>query len=364
MAFSTEVILILLQLKGIGSKTIINLANQLQTPINSFDQLSQLWPSLTGKVFTKFSLEDLAQAEKKAQSIIAQCKQEGVGLISFYDANFPQSLRECVDEDGKLKPPVLLYYRGHLEALQQHAVAFIGTRTPTVNGIKAGKYFAEQFAAKGFNIVSGLALGCDTAGHEGALAAGGITTAFLANGLDWASIFPRENLDLAQRIVANNGLLLSEYPVGQPCSKHALVARDRLQAGLACATIVIQTRINGGTMHAVNATISANKPLFAVEYKNAADLADANVQGNLKLCQNKQAMPLRLAEIEDAISKCEATYHNQPSLTEAAESLSTEQAKSQPLKQAQAEPKAESASKKVTAADDSSLKQGMLLDLP
>ena len=311
MAFSTEVILTLLQLKGIGSKTIINLANKLQTPINTVDHLSQVWPSLTGKTFTKFSLEDLAQAEKEALNIMARCNQEGVGLLSFYDDNFPQALRECVDEEGKLKPPVLLYYRGNLEALQQHAVAIIGTRAPTANGVIAGKYFAEKFAEKGFNIVSGLALGCDTAGHEGALAAGGITTAFLANGLDWASIFPHENLELAQRIVANKGLLLSEYPVGQPCTRHALVARDRLQAGLACATIVIQTRINGGTMHAVNATVSANKLLFAVEYKHAVDLTDANVQGNIKLCKNKQAMPLRSAEIEDAISKCEATYHDQ-----------------------------------------------------
>lgn len=95
-------------------------------------------------------------------------------------------------------------------------------------------------------------------------------------------------------------MLLSEYPVGQSCGRYSLVARDRLQAGLSYATIVIQTGIKGGTMHAVNATINSQKPLFAVEFKNNEDTISEKVQGNLKLVQEGQAHPLRSSEIDEA----------------------------------------------------------------
>ena len=121
------------------------------------------------------------------------------------------------------------------------------------------------------------------------------------NGLDWESIYPKENLELAQDIVRNGGLLLSEYPIGQSGGRYGLVARDRLQAGLAKATVVVQTGVKGGTMHAVNATLASGKPLFAVEYRNPADTNHEKVQGNIMLIREKGALPLRSNEIESAI---------------------------------------------------------------
>lgn len=85
MAFSTDIILTLLQLKGIASKTIFSLAHKLRAPIYDVEQLYHAWPSLQGKTFAKFSLDDLAQATHRAQRIVEQCKQEGGGLLSFYD---------------------------------------------------------------------------------------------------------------------------------------------------------------------------------------------------------------------------------------------------------------------------------------
>lgn len=83
-----------------------------------------------------------------------------------------------MDEDGKLNPPIILYYRGDIKALNKPGIAVIGTREPTPMGTKAGNFFAGELAKNGFNIVSGLAVGCDTTGHEGALSVGGTTTAF------------------------------------------------------------------------------------------------------------------------------------------------------------------------------------------
>lgn len=301
MALSTEMILTLQQLNGIGNKTIFKIADTVKTSIQGIEQLCQFWKTLKGKKLESIDTEDLENAYKKALYILFKCKQEEVGIISYYESDYPEILRHCKNEDGKLDPPIILYYRGNIKALEHPGIAVIGTREPTPNGEKAGKYFSGELAKRGFNIVSGLAIGCDTTGHIGALEVGGITTAFLANGLDWDSIYPKENLELAKEIVNKGGLLLSEYPVGQSCGRYGLVARDRLQAGLSYATIVVQTGEKGGTMHAVNATINSGKPLFAVEYKKNEDIIHSKVQGNIKLINEQKAHPLRSDCIDEAV---------------------------------------------------------------
>ncbi|RGD33377.1 DNA-processing protein DprA [Bacteroides sp. AM18-9] len=308
ITLSTEMILTLQQLKRIGNKTILKLTQQIQTPISSLDQLYRFWKTLKGKDFESKTKEDLDDANRIAKRIIFQCEQEGIGIISFFEDSYPEILKSCKDEEGKLDPPLILYYRGNIKVLMKHGIAIIGTREPTANGVLAGKHFSSEFAKRGYNIVSGLAIGCDTTGHQGALAVGGATTAFLANGLDWASIYPKENLNLAKDIVTKGGLLLSEYPIGQTCGKYSLVARDRLQAGLSYATIVIQTGERGGTMHAVNATINSKKPLFAVEYKTYEDTKHDKVQGNIELIKDGKAHPLRSTAIDEAIRFIENAY--------------------------------------------------------
>lgn len=310
MSVPSEIILTLKMLKGIGNKTILKIIQQAKNDINNLDELLRFWATLKGKTFEKVTEDDLVEAHQSAIRIISNSADHGIGIFSYFDDCYPDILKQCTDENGKLDPPILLYYRGNLDALKMPGVAVIGTREPTENGIKAGLYFSEQFATKGYNIVSGLAIGCDTTGHKGALQAGGITTAFLANGLDWDSIYPKENLELAKQIVASNGLLLSEYPVGQSCGTYGLVARDRLQAGLSLATIVIQTGINGGTMHAVNATIASKKPLFAVEYRNPTDCNHEKVQGNIKLIKDRAAHSLQSISFGSALEIISATKHN------------------------------------------------------
>lgn len=306
-----ELIITLQQLKGIGNRTILSkIGERILTPISTLDELYSHLTTIKRKKIESISEYELIEANKSAKKIITRTEKEKIGIITYYDPLYPDILRNCKDEQGKNNPPLLLYYRGNIEALKALGVAIIGTREPTPNGIRAGEFFANEFAKRGFNIISGLAIGCDTTGHKGALAARGLTTAFLGNGLDWESIYPKENLSLAQDIVTNGGLLLSEYPVGQSCDRYGLVARDRLQAGLACATIVIQTGVKGGTMHAVNATINSKKPLFAVEYKKNEDTRHDKVQGNIELIKDDKAKPLRSDTIDDAIRFIDNFFKN------------------------------------------------------
>jgi DNA processing protein len=298
MKLNTEVLLTLKMIKGIGPAAILAVASQIEKPVTTLDDLVNVWATLKpckalpAKKLEQITEDVLLDAHQKALNTLRYYNQEGIGVISYFDEAFPQSLRDCVDESGKCKPPFFLFYRGNLAALNKPGIAVIGTREPTANGVKAGRYFARQYAEKGYNIVSGLALGCDTSGHRGALDAGGVTTAFLATDLSWKSIYPKENLELAKEIVEKGGLLLSEYALGTPLGRSNFIERDRLQAGLAQATLVVQTGIKSGTMHAVRATLQAHKPLLAVQYKYDVDLKDENVQGNIMLIESGTAKPL------------------------------------------------------------------------
>ncbi len=306
MALNTELLMTLQQLKGFGNKTILKVAESCSA--DTVEELVSFWSVLRekGERFRKVSDEDIFWAYRTANRIKDVCEQEGIGIISYFEDRFPEILRHCTNEKGQLDQPIVLYYRGNLDVLHKPGVAVIGTREPTENGIKAGLYFSGEIASRGFNIVSGLAIGCDTTGHKGALACGGSTTAFLANGLMWDEIYPQENQQLAKDIVDNRGLLLSEYYPGQRTGRYAFVARDRLQAGLSVATVVIQTGIAGGTMHAVNATINAKKQLYAVAYNNIADQRNPKALGNLKLIQDGKAAVLCTKNLEEAVTRIKA----------------------------------------------------------
>lgn len=295
-----ELLATLLRLKGFGAQSVLKIADGAEG-IETPQELYEYTSTLKDKKSKELTLEQIVKAYEEVMRIVEKSENEGIGMLGYYDPQFPKALHNCVDENGKLAPPLLLYYRGNLEVLKRPGVAIIGTREPTPNGVKAGKYFSEYLAKQHFNIVSGLAIGCDTTAHEGALLGGGATTAFLAHGLDWEAIYPKENAELAKQIVSAGGLLLSEYSIEEKINRYQLVARDRLQAGLSNGTIVIQTGEKGGTMHAVNATLMAKKPLFAIEFTKKEELRHEKVQGNIMLLEEKKATPANSENIDNVI---------------------------------------------------------------
>lgn len=311
---TTEQILTYLQLDGIGSSKVFELCkNAINDRIELeglSDMASYIRMCIDKKIVTRYSvkrygeidIDSIRDAYSKARYIIDKSKDAGIGIVSFYDEDFPEQLENIVDEKGKPAKPILIYYKGNLSAIPRYGIAIIGTREPTPEGIRAGEYFGEKFAVKGLNVISGLALGCDASGHRGALKANGFTTAFLAHGLD--TVYPKENEALANEIVEKGGLLISEYPIGTPPMANYFVTRDRLQSGMADATLVIQTGISGGTMHAVTSTIQAQKPLYAVTYKDNVNQAE-KVKGNVKLINSQKAIPLSSGNIDAVLKKIE-----------------------------------------------------------
>ena len=282
MSISSRDILLLQSLKGFGNAAI-------RTVIAETAQYNQYCEDDLYKVLAKLceskkiraqlpTRDEVSFAADNADRIIKLSEALGIQIFSYLDEKFPYKLLSTVSEKGKQDVPVLVHCLGNLDVLGKPSLTVIGTRNPNDAGVKAAEYFSSEFASQGVNIVSGLALGCDSIAHEAALSVNGSTTAILAGGLD--SIYPKENRGLAERILCAGGLLISENPVFTQTNKYNLVARDRIQAALGDATLVIQTGVRGGTMHAAKATLSAGKPLFVVDYK---DSAPDVVHGNLLL---------------------------------------------------------------------------------
>ncbi len=316
MALNKEQILTLTCLKevgcsGFGYQKVMTLGNHMQDNdlvVDSYERLYEIIKSIKGSAFQKVTLDYLSDANKIAKKVVDESERQGIGYVALYDEDYPELLKNTINEEGKLEPPLLIWYRGDLSITKMPGLAVIGTREPTNEGIAGGQYLASEFAKIGFNIISGLAVGCDTCGHVGALKVGGKTTAILANGLDHNSIYPPDNQDLAEEIVEKGGLLLSEYRIGSSVSRFTLVARDRLQSGLAKATLVIQTGENGGTMHAATATLQARKPLYTMLFKDDATNKQEKCLGNALLVK-KGAKYIKgsdnIAEISDSIKNWE-----------------------------------------------------------
>lgn len=268
MSLSVKEIITLNTLFGVGSKHIYPIAFQpCNAPILERIRQNNIPFKIDGKR-TSITAQHILEAEQTADRIITDSIQSKIGLLSFFDDNYPDKLRRTIDEKGNATPPLLLYYKGDLSLLHMPCATIVGTRQPSVAGVKASSYLSQQLARQGFCIVSGLALGCDTAAHKSALNENGKTIAILAHGLD--IITPYSNKALAHEIVTKGGLLLSEYPIHTSFSKYSFISRDRLQASLSNLCIVVQTGINGGCMHVSNATLLSHKPLYTVYFKDEA----------------------------------------------------------------------------------------------
>ena len=158
-------------------------------------------------------------------------------------------------------PPLLVHAEGDLSLLQRPALAIVGTRHPTPDGLAHARGFAAVASEAGLTVVSGLAIGVDGAAHEGALTGPGSTIAVLGSGLD--RIYPRSHLDLAHRI-AQQGLLISEMPMGTAPLPAHFPQRNRLIATLALGTLVVEAAVRSGSLLTARLSVEAGREVFAV----------------------------------------------------------------------------------------------------
>jgi DNA processing protein len=176
-------------------------------------------------------------------------------VITVGDPAYPAALLETPD------PPLLLYAQGRLDILTEPALAIVGSRNPSAQGSDNARAFGEHLSRAGLCIVSGLALGIDGAAHRAALAAGGSTIAVMGTGAD--RIYPARHRDLAHRI-AESGLLLTEYDIGMPPLPANFPQRNRIIAGLARGTLVVEAALPSGSLSTARAATEAGREVFAI----------------------------------------------------------------------------------------------------
>jgi len=160
--------------------------------------------------------------------------------------------------------PSRLFVKGNKELLKDSflKIAIVGTRKATSPGLFLAEQFSKRLSEKNITIVSGLALGIDQAAHWGCLKARGKTIAVLARGLD--SVYPAQHEALADKILENGGLLISEYPLGSPILPHCFLERNRIVSGLSKGVVIIEAPANSGALSTAAHAIEQNREVFVV----------------------------------------------------------------------------------------------------
>lgn len=209
-----------------------------------------------------FSNKDLvSEALLKADTILEKNKEFNIKVTFYTDKNYPKELAK-IDN-----PPAIIYYKGaEFSEISEHAIACVGTRKPTKLSYMAVNYLVPQWVNNNCSIISGLACGVDKLSHQACISSGGKTVAVLAHGLD--TIYPKENKALADRILSNGGILMSEYPVGTKPDKFRFVNRNRLIVGMSKAVVIYECDAKGGTMHNVEYATQQKKPIFCPDVGN------------------------------------------------------------------------------------------------
>ncbi|TRZ93322.1 MAG: DNA-protecting protein DprA [Rhodocyclaceae bacterium] len=181
--------------------------------------------------------------------------QPGNQLLTLADADYPQSLLSSDD------PPVLLYAKGNTAVLNRPMLAIVGSRNATAQGARDAEAFAKALGDAGLTIVSGLALGIDAAAHRGALATAAGTVAVIGTGAD--RLYPARNEALA-RTIAEQGVVLSEFPLGTPALGSNFPRRNRIIAGLGLGCLVVEAALRSGSLITARLAAESGREVFAI----------------------------------------------------------------------------------------------------
>jgi DNA processing protein len=234
--------------EGVGALTFARLLERFGSAGRALDAVPELRARGTWSVGRP---PEAAAVEAELDGLA----RAGGRLLTSGEAGFPDLLRHIPD------PPPVLSARGSVEALRGPAVAVIGARNASANGCVLARRFAAELARAGLVVVSGLARGIDTAAHEGALEAGGLTVAVVAGGAD--VVYPPENEDLMARVVAA-GAVVSERPLGAVARARDFPRRNRIIAGLSLGVVVVEAAPQSGSLITARLAAEQGREVMAV----------------------------------------------------------------------------------------------------
>lgn len=242
------------QCKGIGAANFHQIHQKLAEKFeNIFDM------SVADLVSFELSQSQIKAIQSVDWDLVDQslewANQDRQSIISCLDDDYPELLKQLTDH-----PPVL-YLAGNKDLLLSPQIAMVGSRTASNTGLQIAEHFAKYLASKGITITSGMALGIDTASHQGALHELGSTIAVLGTGID--RIYPSKNKQLAYNIF-EKGLLVSEFPLGTAPQKGNFPKRNRIISGLSIGTLVVEATEKSGSLITAYQALDQGREIFAI----------------------------------------------------------------------------------------------------
>ena len=240
---------------GIGPRMFQQLLMHIGAPedflsasYSDFEDIPRLGVERIGKLMNSLEKVDEYEAKLKEYSLLH------IDVVTFLDSDYPVQLRKINT------PPPVLYLKGDREAFSEKYIAIVGTTVASQEGIRFAVDLARELAGRGFGIISGLAVGIDSAAHLGALKANGKTIAVLGCGV--LDIYPQENISLSEQI-EKNGLVVSEYDPYSGVARPNLVLRNRIISAISKAVVVAQIgEKTTGELKTADYAIKQAKPLF------------------------------------------------------------------------------------------------------
>ncbi|MCK4244037.1 MAG: DNA-processing protein DprA [Candidatus Omnitrophica bacterium] len=280
---------------GLGFIRIRNLLKKFREPKKVFSasaaELLEV-PGINKNIAERIKSFSDAGLEKELSLI----EELGLSVIALEDKDYPSNLKLIYD------PPPVLYVQGGIEAKDRLAIAIVGTRRCSYYGRKTADSLSYELTSRGFTVVSGMARGIDTAGHKGALKAGGRTIAVLGSGL--ARIYPRENKELAAKI-GKSGALISEFPLLTAPDRRNFPQRNRIISGLSLGVVVIEAPDRSGALITADLALEQGREVFAIP----GNVDQPTSSGTLRLI--KQGAKL-VTESDDVIEELGALLNLLP----------------------------------------------------
>ncbi|MET3979433.1 DNA processing protein [Mucilaginibacter sp. UYP25] len=233
----------------------------------------------------RLELSDFDEALRRAEQELKFIENNKVDVLYYTDPRFPRKLKTCHDA------PLLLYSKGNANLNNHRIISIVGTRNATDYGRNLCKQLVEELQDYNVLIVSGLALGIDTAAHRESIALNVPTVGVLGHGYD--KMYPSQNRSLAEKMQGNGGLL-TEYPSGTIPNRENFPQRNRIVAGMADATVVVEAGLKGGALITAEIANSYNRDVFAFPGR----LGDEYSEGcNFLIRNNKAALLTCVADL-------------------------------------------------------------------
>ena len=238
---------------GLGDQSLRKLLGQFGPPEQIIDASESTLAAIIGSKIARAIKSH--EASEAIDDTLAWLEQANHSITTLGEPAYPKLLLETAD------PPPLLYIKGNASLLNAPAVAVVGSRNPTPQGIANAENFSKSLSENGLCIISGMALGIDTAAHQGALPQVGRSIAVVGTGLD--RIYPARNKALAHQL-AQHGAIVSEFPLGTPAIASNFPRRNRIISGLSLGCLVVEAAISSGSLITARLASEQGRDVFAI----------------------------------------------------------------------------------------------------